>query len=114
MTNDLLPVRGSPASPYTRKMLALLRYRRIAYRYLQAASDELPEPKVGLIPVFYFTGDNGELVAEVDSTPIIRRLEQEYSGRSVIPADPVMAFINYLLEDYFDEWLTKAMFHYRW
>jgi glutathione S-transferase len=25
-----------------------------------------------------------------------------------------MAFINYLLEDYGDEWLTKAMFHYRW
>jgi len=50
----------------------------------------------------------------VDSTPIIRRLEDEYPGRSVIPANPAIAFINYLLEDYGDEWLTKAMFHYRW
>ena len=53
-------------------------------------------------------------MAEVDSTPIIRRLEAEYPGRSVIPDDPAIAFINYLLEDYGDEWLPKAMFHYRW
>ncbi len=113
---DLLPVRGAPGSPYTRKMLAILRYRRIPYRFLQRdnASDDLPEPKVSLVPVFYFEDETGELSAEVDSTPIIRRLEDEYPGRSVVPADPAVAFLNYLLEDYGDEWLTKAMFHYRW
>ncbi len=37
-----------------------------------------------------------------------------YEGRSVIPSDPALAFIDMLLEDYGDEWLTKAMFHYRW
>lgn len=95
-------------------MLALVRYRRIPYRFIQADTDELPKPKVSLVPVVYFAGADGELTAEVDSTPIIRRLEQEYPGRSVIPADPAIAFINYLLEDYGDEWLTKAMFHYRW
>lgn len=114
MRDDLLPLRGSPGSPYTRKMLALLRYRRIPYRYLQSDSSDLPKPKVGLIPIFYFADETGALSAEVDSTPIIRRLEAEYPGRSVIPEDPVCAFINYLLEDYGDEWLTKAMFHYRW
>ena len=118
MPNQLLPIRGVPASPYTRKMLALLRYRRIPYRYLQgnqqAEAEGLPAPKVGLIPVIYFTGAQGEVEAAVDSTPIIRRLEAEYPGRSVIPADPAAAFLNYLLEDYGDEWLTKAMFHYRW
>ncbi|MFT7220650.1 MAG: glutathione S-transferase [Candidatus Azotimanducaceae bacterium] len=114
MSDSLLPVRGSPGSPYTRKMLALLRYRRIPYRYLQAPTDDLPEPKVGLIPVVYLKDETGALTAEVDSTPIIRRLEDEYPGRSVIPVDPAIAFINYLLEDYGDEWLTKAMFHYRW
>jgi len=95
-------------------MLALLRFRRIPYRYLQTNHEELPEPKVKLIPVFYFANKTGELEAEVDSTPIIRRLEDEYPGRSVIPEDPVMGFIDSLLEDYSDEWLTKAMFHYRW
>ncbi|MFT4799490.1 MAG: glutathione S-transferase [Sulfitobacter sp.] len=117
MPDSLLPVRGSPGSPYTRKMLALLRFRRIPYRYLQGGHDgpeDLPKPKVPLIPIFYFKDENGEMTAEVDSTPIIRRLEEEYPGRSVIPSDPAMAFIDYLLEDYGDEWLTKAMFHYRW
>jgi hypothetical protein len=32
----------------------------------------------------------------------------------VLPADPVLALLDELLEDYGDEWLTKAMFHYRW
>ncbi len=116
MTDSLLPVLGSPGSPYTRKMLAVLRFRRIPYRFLQgnAAASELPKPKVALIPVFYFRTDSGEFEAQVDSTPIIRRLEDEYPGRSVIPGDPAVGFLNYLLEDYGDEWLTKAMFHYRW
>jgi len=117
MSDSLLPVRGSPGSPYTRKMLAVLRFRRILYRYIQGGNDgggDMPEPKVKLIPIFYFANELGELEAEVDSTPIIRRLEAEYPGRSVIPEDPAVALINYLLEDYGDEWLTKAMFHYRW
>ena len=114
MTDSLLPVRGSPGSPYTRKMLAVLRYRRIPYRYIQAESEDLPKPKVKLVPVLSFKDENGEVTAEVDSTPMIRRLEEEYPGRSIIPEDPVIAFINYLLEDYGDEWLTKPMFHYRW
>jgi len=117
MTDDPLPLRGSPGSPYTRKMLAVLRYRRIPYRYIQhndPTASRLPEPKVRLIPVFYFTDVHDDLTAEVDSTPIIRRLEDEYAGRSVIPEDPAVAFLNYLIEDYGDEWLTKCMFHYRW
>lgn len=112
--NDLLPIQGLPASPYTRKLLGLLRFRRIPYRYLQGPAPGLPEPRVRLLPVLYFRNTDGDYEAEVDSTPLIRRLEAEYPGRSVIPADPALAFINYLLEDYGDEWLTRAMFHYRW
>ena len=113
-----IALRGAPGSPYTRKMLAVLRYRRIPYRFLVGGlwsqDEELPRAKVELMPTFYFETAAGELEPVVDSTPIIRRLEQEVLGRSVIPHDPVIAFIDYLLEDYGDEWLTKAMFHYRW
>ena len=108
---------GAPGSPYTRKMVSLLRYRRIPYKLLHfglSGPPNLPKAKVQLLPTFYLPGTNGELEAIVDSTPIIRRLERDFAGRSVLPSHPVVAFIDYLLEDYADEWLTKAMFHYRW
>lgn len=111
---------GATPSPYTRKMIALMRYRRIPYAIIwgdpAAVLSEMgvAKPKVGLLPTFVLPDDAGQLHAVCDSTPIIRRLEAEYKGRSVIPADPVMAFIDYLLEDFADEWVTKYMFHYRW
>jgi len=76
--------------------------------------ENMPQPKVRLLPTFYLPNEDGELEAVVDSTPLIRRFEAEFEDRSVIPSDPVVAFFDYLLEDYGDEWLTKAMFHYRW
>ncbi|MDA1370685.1 MAG: glutathione S-transferase C-terminal domain-containing protein [Proteobacteria bacterium] len=119
-----LELMGVPGSPYTRKMLGLLRYRRIAYRLLPGSRHMLeapsgrypgrPEPKVRLLPTFYGRNEAGAEVAECDSTPLIRRFEEVFTGRSVIPDDPALAFLDYLLEDYADEWLTKAMFHYRW
>ncbi|OYY90409.1 MAG: glutathione S-transferase [Sphingomonas sp. 28-66-16] len=115
MTEPLL-IAGSPGSPYTRKMLAVLRYRRLPYRFVQANTTRttLPQPKVPLLPTVYFPDDDGALAPMTDSTPIIRRLERAHHGRSVIPADPALALIDALIEDYGDEWLTKAMFHYRW
>jgi glutathione S-transferase len=112
-----LRFKGAPGSPYTRKMLALLRYRHIPYEFLigdQSTRMGLPEPKVGLLPTFYLPNEAGEIEAVVDSTPLIRRFEADFKGRSAIPENPVLSFLNYLIEDYGDEWLTKAMFHYRW
>ena len=115
---------GAPSSPYTRKMLAVMRFRNIPYRFERQSrliSGELnqhypkrPQPKVQLLPTFYFDNDTGEEEAVTDSSPIIRRLEMEYEGRSIIPPEPALGFIDMLLEDFADEWLTKAMFHYRW
>lgn len=114
---DPIALSGAPGSPYTRKMLAVLRYRRIPYRFLPPsgpALSGLPQPKVALLPTFYLPDEAGDLQAVTDSTPIIRRLEREHEGRSLVPSDPALAFLNELIEDYADEWLTKAMFHYRW
>lgn len=116
--NTPLLLYGTQASPYTRKMLALLRYRQIPYRLMQGgpggAPADLPKPKVGLLPTFFLKADDDNLEAAIDSTPLIRRFEQTFTYRSVVSPDPAIAFVDYLLEDYGDEWLTKAMFHYRW
>jgi glutathione S-transferase len=98
-------------------MRAVLRYRRIAYAWVLHASPEsrhLPQARVPLLPQLILPDAHGADQAVIDSTPLIRRLEAMYSGRSVIPPDPVVAFLDAVLEDYADEWLTKAMFHYRW
>lgn len=112
-----LRLMGAPGSPYTRKMLAYLRYRRINYEFMlgdQSTNLDLPKPKVELLPTFYLPNDEGKIEAVVDSTPLIRRFEQAFTGREAVPSNPVLAYINYLIEDYADEWLTKSMFHYRW
>jgi glutathione S-transferase len=118
-TDNRILLAGATASPYTRKMVALLRYRHLPYRILWGEPSVteamgLPAPKVRLHPTFFLPDAAGSLEAIVDSTPIIRRLESDFPGRSVIPANPVLAFLNYLLEDFGDEWCTKYMFHYRW
>jgi glutathione S-transferase len=119
MTRMDLPLilKGAPGSPYTRKMLAVLRYRRIPYALLMPNAPELnalPSPKVELLPTFYLKNATGTVEAITDSTPLIRRFEAAFEARPVRPADPVVALFDSLLEDYADEWLTKAMFHYRW
>jgi len=112
-----ITLEGAPGSPYTRKMLALLRYRQIPYRFLFAGDSARlgwAQPKVRLLPTFYFPNEQGDPQPVTDSTPIIRTLEREYPARQVVPDNPVVALIDRLLEDYGDEWLTKPMFHYRW
>lgn len=106
-----LELSGAPGSPYTRKMLAVLRYRRIPYRLYHRGREPAgyPTAKVPLLPTFYIAGQ-----AVTDSTPLIRRFDAEIPGRPVRPVDPALAFLDSLIEDYADEWLTKCMFHYRW
>jgi glutathione S-transferase len=108
---------GAPGSPYSRKLRAALRFRRVPHVWILRGAPEqrgLPRPRVELLPQLVLPGADGALEARTDSTPLLRDLESRYAGRSVVPEDPALAFLDALLEDYADEWLTKAMFHYRW
>ena len=111
---------GATPSPYTQKMISLMRYKRIPFDvYFGDAPDLLKErninpPKPILLPVMLLEDESGDEVARTDSTPMIRTLEKKHPNRSVLPQDPGLNFINYLLEDFGDEWITKYMFHYRW
>src|SRR5207247_107347 len=114
MIDHPLRIVGVPGSPYSRKLRAVLRYRRIPHVWVLHGSPEargLPQPRIPLLPQLIFPGADE---AAIDSTPLIRRLESMYAARALIPPDPAMAFLDALLEDYADEWLTKPLFHYRW
>jgi len=64
-----MKVVGMPGSPYSRKLRAVLRYRRIPYEWIHQGSPEargLPQPRVALLPHFVVDGE-----ALTDSTPIM-------------------------------------------
>ena len=116
---DSIKLIGNVASPYTRKMVAYLRYKRIPYEVIWGQPEDVLQkmniepPKPILLPVFILDRD-GHATAVTDSTPLIREFEEKYPDRSVLPKDPALNFINFILEDFGDEWCTKFMFHYRW
>ena len=114
-SSDRYLVVGQNGSPYSVKLRAVMRYRRLPFDWVlrtERNMAEFSDVKPLLMPMIRFPG---EQQWRIDSTPIIDALEQRQPGRrSIIPDSPSYAFLAYLIEDFADEWLTKAMFHYRW
>lgn len=110
---DRYLVVGVDASPYTVKVRAVLRYRRLPHAWLCRMPQFYP-PLAGvkplLMPVVRFPDGSHR----IDSTSIIAELERAHPAqRSVLPDDPVLAFYAALIEDMADEWMTKLLFFYR-
>ena len=106
---------GSNGSPYTKKLLAILRYRRLPYVWYVRDPLTLPVEVAGPLRLMPMLRSPGAAKFECDSTPLAHSLEALHPGmRSIVPPDPAAAFVSHLIEDYADEWCTKLMFHYRW
>lgn len=103
---------GGNASPYSQKLRAILRYRRIPHIWVlrtQALREQLADVRPMLVPILEYP--DGE--RRTDSTPLALDLEERHPERRIQPDDPALAFLSHLIEDMADEWLTKCMFHYR-
>ena len=104
---------GAENSPYSIKVRSYLRYKGIPHAWLkrsQAAELYQQHAKLPLVPLLV----TPEGLGIQDSTPIIEAVEAQLSTPSIIPADPITAFVSTLLEEFGDEWGNKWMFHYRW
>ncbi|MCX8072074.1 MAG: glutathione S-transferase family protein [Candidatus Binatia bacterium] len=105
---------GNELSPYSVKVRSYLRFKGLAHEWIvrNAATEEefSRHARLPLIPLLLTPA--GEALQ--DSTPILETLEERFPEPSIIPHDPLLAFLSALLEEYADEWLNKPMFHYRW
>lgn len=114
---------AGPGSPYSHKVRAVMRYRRIPHDWViplggfDGAShtperSEIARAGKRLLPtVQYPDGAYWN-----DSTPIIEDLETRHAdlGRSVLPPSPAERFAARLIEDFADEWLAVVLMSYRW
>jgi glutathione S-transferase len=114
MAQNSYTINGSLGSPYSLKMRAIMRYRRIPHVWSQVnminRDKTFSKVKVPVIPIIEYPDGT----FHNDSTPMVEDLEIAYKERSIIPDDEVEAFLAWFLEDMGDEWATKMMFHYRW
>lgn len=105
---------GSELSPYSVKVRSYFRYKGLPHEWLLRSPANQAEfqkyAKLPLVPLV--VTPDGEGVQ--DSTPIIERFEKAHPNPPIVPADPALAFLSSLLEEYGDEWGNKWMFHYRW
>ncbi len=110
---DAYRIIGIESSPYAVKVRAVMRYRHLPHRWIARMPQfftETADVRPLIMPVVQFPDGT----YHTDSTPIIYRLEDLHpSQRSVLPDMPALAFVAALIEDFADEWVTKALFNYR-
>ena len=104
---------GMLMSPFSMKLRAYLRYRRIPFQWCNnARAHEIAMTKVStyMVPVIEYPDGT----FENDSTPIIDKFEAKIAERRTEPENEADAFLAYLIEDFADEWLLWPFFMHRW
>lgn len=110
---------AGPGSPYSHKVRAVMRYRRIPHDWVivrggfdgTAQTDKLRPLRKQMFPIVLFPDGT----PWTDSTPIIHELEARHPGdRSVLPPSAGERFLARLIEDFADEWLPIPLMAFRW
>jgi len=105
---------GMERSFFTRKTQAIFRVMGIDHEFRLKTAEITPwlEARAGthLIPLV-LTPEDWMLW---DSTPIAFDMQRRFPDRSIIPITPVQRIACLLIEDWVDEWLSRAAVHSRW
>lgn len=115
---DRYRIIGGPGSPYSHKVRAVMRYRRIPHDWVivlggwdgTGQTDKLTHLHKNQLPIVLFPDGT----PWTDSTPLIHELESRHEGRSVLPPSPGERFLARLIEDFADEWLPLPLLAFRW
>ena len=114
MTRDgVFQVFGLNQSYFTRKVVGYLDHKRIAWALRRTGGtppDMVARGFPGGIPAL--ETPDGELMW--DSTAMIGYLERRFPEPAVLPADPALLFLCYLIDDLCDEWLYRPAVGSRW
>jgi len=115
LPTEPLKLRGASISYFTGKMENYFRLKGIPYQ-LEAmnfpSEVKRNQQRVGISQMPVVGLPDGRWMT--DSTMMIQWFEGEYPQNPVVPEDPVLAYICYLLEDWADEWWWRPAMHYRW
>jgi glutathione S-transferase len=112
---QVLELRGSSISYFTGKMENYFRLKGIPYRFESMVfPGEVARNKkvLGLSQMPVVQLPDGRWMT--DTTAMIQWFEAAYPQNPIVPNDPTLAYICYLLEDWADEWWWRPAMHYRW
>ena len=115
MFKDPVTLYGSSISYFTGKMENYFRVREIPYNRIISpypAFESKMKKMVGVHQMPAVVLPDGRWMT--DTTMMIQWFESKFQHSSIIPKDPVQAYICFLIEDWADEWLWRPAMHYRW
>ncbi len=107
-------VYGVDASYFTQKVLGFMTYLGLPvdYRKRTVFVRQEIEQRAGthFMPVVVTPGDEYLW----DSTPLGVEMDRRASGPGLWPPNPVQRLVARVIEDFFDEWMTRPAVHFRW
>jgi len=105
---------GSKRSFFTAKLENILRFLDLPFEFIEKGPHDGSQIEMrggaGVIPLLK-TPEDWVLW---DSTPIARLLNSRYPDKAFIPPTPVQRIGALILEEWIDEWFTRAAMYTRW
>lgn len=105
---------GSPQSLFTRKLQAALEFYPLEFEFRRkrgSGMEDQLELRSGTHQIPVLRTPEDWMIA--DTTPVIALLDTRFPRYRLFPQG-FDGFVVHLLEDIFDEWISRAMLHYRW